>query len=150
MSIMTPSQPVTNLRLSSPATLLASVRKPLAPLLTQGPDDDDDDLPRRRLKKRDRTPPPQASSSRPKNAFEVLGRRPPSPKAKRPAKSAYIEGEAEESDEDAAFGFGGKRQDDDEEDSDDDAQDQPLPGLVDDKEMDDQTLAQQAVLEKHR
>ncbi|KAL1944220.1 hypothetical protein VTO73DRAFT_3405 [Trametes versicolor] len=150
MSMMTPSQPVTNLRLSSPATLLASVRKPLAPLLTQGPDDDDDDLPRRRLKKRDRTPPPQASSSRPKNAFEVLGRRPPSPKAKRPAKSAYIEGEAEESDEDAAFGFGGKRQDDDEEDSDDDAQDQPLPGLVDDKEMDDQTLAQQAVLEKHR
>ncbi|KAI0638262.1 MRC1-like domain-containing protein [Trametes polyzona] len=158
LSMMTPSQPVPNLHLSSPSTLLSSVRKPLAPLLTQDPDDDDDDddVPRGRLgrlRKRDRSPTPDqplVHLPRPKNAFELLERRPTSPKGKKPVRSAFVEGEAEESDEDAAFGFGGKRDDDDEEEEDDDAQDQPLPDLVDDKEMDEKTLAEDLILEKHR
>ncbi|KAI0832501.1 hypothetical protein BC628DRAFT_1346937 [Trametes gibbosa] len=155
--LVTPSQPLTGMRLSSPASLFASVRKPLAPLLAEGPEDDDDDnndVPRRRLRKRDtsRSPlrPSFASPSKPKNAFDLLGRRRPSPKAKKLAKSAYIQGEAEESDEDAAIGFGPRKQDDDDEEDDDDAQDQPLPDLVDDKEMDDATLGEQLVMEKHR
>lgn len=153
--MMTPSQPLGSMRLSSPASLLASLRKPLAPLFAQGPDDDDDDdVPRRRLRKRNTSPSPviipSGSPSRPKNAFDILGKRRTPPKTKKFVKSAYVQGEAEESDEDAAIGFGGMKQDDDEEEEDDDAQDQPLPGLVDDKEMDDATLAEQLVMEKHR
>ncbi|KAI0660906.1 MRC1-like domain-containing protein [Cubamyces menziesii] len=160
LNMMTPSQ-FTSLRLSSPATLLSSVRKPLAPLLSQAPDDDDDDeidenLPRRRLRRRSESPTPAHNPSpavtKPRNAFDVLGRRAPSPKLKPKQKlerSAFIEGEAEESDDDAAFGFGAKRKDDDEEDDGED-QDQVLAELVDDKEIDEKTLAEEAVLEKVR
>ncbi|KAH9846961.1 MRC1-like domain-containing protein [Lenzites betulinus] len=155
LTMMTPSQPMGSMRLSSPASLLASLRKPLAPLFAQGPDDDDDDnVPRRRLRKRNTSPSPallpSGSPSRPRNAFDILGKRRTPPKTKKFVKSAYVQGEAEESDEDAAIGFGGMKQDDDEEEEDDDAQDQPLPGLVDDKEMDDATLAEQLVMEKLR
>ncbi|KAH9899795.1 MRC1-like domain-containing protein [Cubamyces lactineus] len=160
LNMMTPSQ-FTSLRLSSPATLLSSVRKPLAPLLSQAPDDDDEDdidenLPRRRLRRRSESPTPVHNSSpavtKPRNAFDVLGRRAPSPKLKPKQKlerSAFIEGEAEESDDDAAFGFGAKRKDDDDEEDGED-QDQVLAELVDDKEIDEKTLAEEAVLEKVR
>ncbi|KAI0335542.1 hypothetical protein GY45DRAFT_1316888 [Cubamyces sp. BRFM 1775] len=161
LNVMTPSQ-FTSLRLSSPATLLSSVRKPLAPLLSQAPDDDDDEieidenLPRRRLRRRSESPTPVHNASpaiaKPKNAFDVLGRRVPSPKLKPRQKlerSAFIEGEAEESDDDAAFGFGGKRKDDDDEEDGED-QDRVLEELVDDKEIDEKTLAEEAVLEKVR
>ena len=64
-------------------------------------------------------------------------------------RSEFIEGEAEESDDDEMRGFGlRKRVEDDEED--DEAQDQTLQELVDDQEMDENTLAEDAVLEKHR
>ncbi|KAI0375716.1 hypothetical protein BV20DRAFT_932382 [Pilatotrama ljubarskyi] len=156
-SLMTPSQPTPMLRLSSPATLLSSVRKPLAPLLTQDPDDDDyDPLPPRRLRKRDYSLSPeplQASGSKVKNAFDLLGRRDGSLKAKgkKPLRSEFIEGEAEESDEEAMFGFGHRKKDEaDDEEEDDDEQDQTLAELVDDKEMDEKTLAEEAVIEKHR
>ncbi|KAI0776041.1 hypothetical protein BD413DRAFT_469485 [Trametes elegans] len=154
LRLLTPGQPVGSLRMHSPTTLLSSVRKPLAPLLTKSPDDDDDgDLPRLRLRKRDRTPSPQRSIpsvSKPKDAFEALLRRPASPKAKKPVRSEFIEGEAEESDDDAGFGFGERRKDDGDEDEDGEEQDGILAELVDDQAMDEETLAENAVREKAR
>jgi mediator of replication checkpoint protein 1 len=62
-------------------------------------------------------------------------------------KSEFVEAEAEESDDDDQFGFGGhKKLDDGEEDGED--QDKTLEGLVDDAAMDDETLAEELVLEK--
>ncbi|KAI0677470.1 hypothetical protein C8Q78DRAFT_1002861 [Trametes maxima] len=155
LRLMTPSQARTGLRLSSPANILSAVRKPLEALPSQGFDDDDSPQPplRPRLRKRDRSLTPERplpSTSRPKNAFELLGRRAASPKAKKVIRSEFIEGEAEESDEEAAFGYGAKlkKQDDDDEDGED--QDRDLEGLVDDAQMDAETLAEDRVAEKHR
>ena len=64
------------------------------------------------------------------------------------SKSEFISGEAEESDEDADFGFGPKGTKDDDEEEDDDGQDKFLEELVDDKEMDLETLAEDKVREK--
>ena len=67
---------------------------------------------------------------------------------KRLEKSEFVEGEAEESDEDRkfGFGFGGPSKDDD--DSDGEDQDQTLTELVDDQQMDADTLNEEKVLEK--
>ncbi|KAI0650663.1 MRC1-like domain-containing protein [Trametes meyenii] len=154
LRLMTPSQARRGLLLSSPANVFSTVRKPLEALPTQ--DFDDDGLPqppiRSRLRKRNRSLTPELpvpSTSKPKNAFELLGRRAASPKAKKAVRSEFIEGEAEESDEEAAFGYGAKpKQDDEEEDGED--QDQDLEGLVDDAQMDATTLAEERVAEKHR
>ena len=62
-------------------------------------------------------------------------------------KSEFVEAEAEESDEDDQFGFGGRRKADDEEEDGED-QDKTLEGLVDDAEMDDNTMAEDLVMEK--
>ncbi|TBU59144.1 hypothetical protein BD310DRAFT_849988 [Dichomitus squalens] len=142
---------------SSPGSVLMSsgLRQPLAPLLTQDPDESD--LPtRRRLRKRDNSVSPERilAAAPKRNVYDVLGKR-SSPKGKGkgkiPVRSEFIEGEAEESDDERTFGFGGtvKKPDDEEEDDGED-QDQPLPDLVDDKEMDRDTLAEDAVREKDR
>ena len=87
-------------------------------------------------------PPPVLSASfqlEPKKKVKL-------PKEKRPAKSEFIEGEAEESDEEKNFGF--IREKDEEEDDDDEAQDKSLATLVDDKEMNEEEVNREAVLEK--
>lgn len=156
---------------SSPAfqTLLKSTAKERQPLgtiaLALDDDQDSDDGRPRRLKKRGSTPElddvhPRGkyrSSTSPspvkaRNAFEVLGRKQEKLKApkftRKLQKSAYIQGEAEESDEDAGFGFGLINKKDDEEESDGEEQDKMIDGLVDDAVMDDDTLAEEKVYEK--
>ena len=157
---------------STPAnqSLLKSLQKQRQPLSTlafaaDNEDDSDDGRPRR-LRKRAVTPDSDddrkggyRSSMSPgpvktRNAFDALGRKPPeklkAPKftKKRLEKSAFIEGEAEESDEDAGFGFGLIKKKDDEEELDGEEQDKILEELVDDADMDESTLNEEKVLEK--
>lgn len=86
-----------------------------------------------------------------RNAFGLLGRKQDKLKApkftKKFQKSAFIEGEAEESDEDAGFGFGLIKKKDEEE-LDGEEQDEMLEELVDDAAMDEDTLAEEKVMEK--
>ncbi|KAI0921280.1 hypothetical protein AcW2_006301 [Taiwanofungus camphoratus] len=92
------------------------------------------------------------SPSKPKNAFDRLRQSSRVKFAKtgrKLEKSEFVQGEAEESDDDAMMGFGGLKGNDDEE-SDDENQDQTLAELVDDTAMDEKTLAHNAVLEKVR
>ena len=127
----------------------------------------EDSLTTRRLKKRLMTPPlPRdslvrehelhVSESKMQNAFDLLQgySRPESAKPARAGrleeKSEFIQGEAEESDDDALAGFGILKPVEDEEDSDDENQDQTLAELVDDTALDEKTLAADAVLEKVR
>ena len=148
----------------------SAVRQPLATIdamMTNNDDDDDLDAhPLLRLKRRKISPEKSiASGSRgaslsptphkPKNAFDMMRQasmhpqRLPALLAGKTKRSEFIEGEAEESDDDEMRGFGlRKRVEDDEED--DETQDQTLQELVDDQEMDENTLAEDAVLEKHR
>jgi mediator of replication checkpoint protein 1 len=130
--------------------------------MTEEEDEDEDGAPRlRRLRRRSATPDkhngyrssPSPSPAKPRNAFDMLGRKPERIKAplfenkKRFEKNEFIEGEAEESDEDAAFGFGpAKKDDEDELDGED--QDRVLEELVDDAAMDADTLNESKVLEK--
>lgn len=135
---------------TSPRSVFPSLRKPLAPILSQDPDEDDVPA-RKRLHKRAVSTSPERApvpAQKLRSAFDVLGKR-TSPKRKRPVRSDFVEGEAEESDDEAAFGFGAKRADDDDEEDGED-QDRHLEDLVDDKEMDAKTLAEAAVLEKVR
>ena len=89
------------------------------------------------------------------NAFDVLrdaakgkGRERPA-KAKQTIKSSeFVEAEAQESDDEAMFGFGGAKGDDDEEGGDDDPN-TIVEGLVDDTVMDEKAQAADLVLEKH-
>ncbi|OCH87897.1 hypothetical protein OBBRIDRAFT_795748 [Obba rivulosa] len=120
--------------------------------------------PRRRLMKRQTTPPthtvdrkdtPSPSPSRPRIAFDRLAghSRPERGKLSKVGKlekSEFIEGEAEESDDDAMVGFGIRKPVDDDGENDGEDQDQILTELMDDAAMDERTLAAQAVLEKVR
>ena len=88
------------------------------------------------------------------NAFSILGKttKPPSKAQKEKhekSKSEFVAVEAEESDEDEMFGFGGPKKGDDEEE-DDNEQDKVVEGLVDDAVMNAETEAADLVLEKHR
>lgn len=86
------------------------------------------------------------------SAFDVLGKA-SKPTSKEPKeklqKSAFVAAEAEESDEDDMFGFGGAKKDDEEEDEEDD-QDKVVEGLVDDAVMDAETERPDLVQEKFR
>ncbi|KAI9063152.1 hypothetical protein FKP32DRAFT_1758266 [Trametes sanguinea] len=156
LAMMTPSQAIPSSRMLTPASVLSSVRKPLAPLLAQDPDDDEEfsETPLRRLRRRGDSPTPDRRRSpavpKPKNAFDLLGRRVTPTKPKKLVRSAFIEGEAEESDDDAAFGFGARPKGDDDDEEDGEDQDRHLEELVDDKEIDEKTLAEERVLEKVR
>ncbi|TFK56175.1 hypothetical protein OE88DRAFT_716197 [Heliocybe sulcata] len=105
--------------------------------------------PLRRLRKRDsiderRSPSPEE----PQNAFEVMRddniRKTKKSNKRKLEKSDFVDGQAEESDEDKMFGFGKRKADDDEE-GEDDEDDQPLEGLVDDGEVD---VKEDLVMEK--
>ncbi|KIL68216.1 hypothetical protein M378DRAFT_158756 [Amanita muscaria Koide BX008] len=144
-------------------------RRPLSTLsysMSTIADDDDDlaDAPRRRLKTR-RTPSPvpaapivDPNSPTPaprqaRNAFDILNLGHKSltqyEKTKnRQGESELVVAEAEESDDDDVFGFGIKKKGDDEEDDED--LDRTLETLVDDREMDTNTLAAERVIEKFK
>ncbi|KAJ7067994.1 MRC1-like domain-containing protein [Mycena amicta] len=144
---------------TQPGSVLSSLRIPLRTLSLKAGDlssPDSDSLtpsPRRRLVKGQRPlASPTASPTRRQsfNAFDALQGKAPQDKrkGKEPLKkSVFIEGEAEESDDDemALFRSSGDG-DGDEEDGED--QDQTLVTLVDDQEMDDKTAARDAVIEK--
>ncbi|KAJ6539028.1 hypothetical protein B0H19DRAFT_1269396 [Mycena capillaripes] len=140
--------------LLEPQSLL---RRPLRTLsLAESEFDVPERSPLRRLAKRTRTPSPRRSSpstsptTRPKNAFDLLRREPLGMRAPRPKKplekSEFVVDEAQESDDDEMLGFGHKRDDGEEEDGED--LDRTLETLVDDKEMDEDTVAADRVLEK--
>ncbi|RPD67083.1 hypothetical protein L226DRAFT_529476 [Lentinus tigrinus ALCF2SS1-7] len=155
-SSKTPLHLNSGVRFSSPRSVLSSLRKPLGDLFSQDPDDDDDDLPSRarRLRKRTISPEPVLEAPRIRqNVFDILQRlkAPKAVKQTKLNKSEFIEGEAEESDEEAGFGFGPQKvKGDDDDDDDGEDQDRILEELVDDKEMDDKTLGEEKVLEKVR
>lgn len=169
-SLLATQQSIVNSQI--PTSTLASQRHPLRTLsLSQSAEfDSPERVPFRRLVKRtgSRTPPPSSKrtiggyqsspspsptvrSNKPLNAFEALAR---GGKAKqkqkaptRLEKSEFVEGEAQESDEEVRFGFGfGKEED--EEDGED--LDRTLETLVDDQEMDEETLAAERVMEKFK
>ncbi|KAI0069976.1 hypothetical protein K474DRAFT_1713741 [Panus rudis PR-1116 ss-1] len=95
---------------------------------------------------------PSPSPTRKQNAFNVLMQQKKSTVSKPKKKldrSEFVEGEAEESDEDAMFGFGGpKKKAEDDEEVDGEDLDATLEELMDDKEMDADTLNEEKVLEK--
>lgn len=148
-------------------------RQPLSTIdavMTNNDDDDDnfDAQPRTRLKRRKISPEksvpsgsrggsvsPSPSPHKSRDAFAIMKQASMHPKrafaltGKKEKRSEFIEGEAEESDDDVRRGFGLRKRDDEEED-DDETQDQTLQELVDDQEMDETVLAEDAVLEKHR
>lgn len=64
-------------------------------------------------------------------------------------KHEFVEAEAQESDDDEMFGFGGRRKDDGEEEDGEDL-DKTLETLVDDQEMDEETVNAQLVQEKYQ
>ncbi|KAJ7667686.1 hypothetical protein DFH06DRAFT_225551 [Mycena polygramma] len=136
----------------------SSLRRPLRTLsLTESVEFDElDRSPLRRLAKRTRTPSPKSTRSSPspsravraKNAFDLLRRDTlrMAPRPKKPLdKSEFVAEEAQESDDDEMLGFG-KRDDGEEEDGED--MDRTLETLVDDKEMDEDMVAADRVLEK--
>lgn len=142
---------------SSPFTSVTRTgpRRPLDTLILEDEEFESPTVPRtRRLVKRNVTPEPMAyesspspSPKKPRNPFGVL-MQPRVKPMKRLERSEFVEGEAEESDEDRkfGFGFGGPSKDDD--DSDGEDQDQTLTELVDDQQMDADTLNEEKVLEK--
>lgn len=158
---MTPSQVSksvgTQVQLSH--TQLLSARAPLRTLsFTVSHDLSPEPQPLRRLRRRSFSPLEQKSleqnsNSVPKlNAFSILGKAPKPPteaEKKKLGKSEFVAVEAEESDEDDMFGFGGPKKDEDGEE-DDDEQDKVVEGLVDDSVMDAETEGVGLVLEKHR
>lgn len=96
---------------------------------------------------------PSARKAKPLNAFDVLGKS-KSKKGDKPTRkldrSEFVEAEAQESDDDNKYGLRTLRKHDDEEEEDGEDLDKTLEALVDDKEMDEETLAKQRVIEKFK
>lgn len=89
---------------------------------------------------------------RKRNAFDVLNSaaKAKAEKQKRPLeRSEFVEAEAQESDDDEMFGFGHKKADDGEEEDGEDL-DKNLEALVDDRDMDEDVVAEELVREKHK
>ena len=143
-----------------------SERRPLRTLsLSQSIDLDSPDAPLCRLRHAvstpsqvadidDRSSPSLSPSPRKQlpNAFEVIAgaAKTKSGKEKRRLeKSEFIEAEAQESDDDEMFGFRGRQKDDVEEEDGEDL-DTTLETLVDDQEMDEETVNALLVQEKYQ
>ena len=67
----------------------------------------------------------------------------PKPKVR----SEFVEGEAEESDDDAMMGFGGPSKDEEDEEGDDNT---PVEGLMDDTEMTNEQRREDLIVEKYQ
>ncbi|KDQ64940.1 hypothetical protein JAAARDRAFT_243319 [Jaapia argillacea MUCL 33604] len=130
----------------------SSSRKPLRTLSETDVFETDDSQPRRRIRKRSVSPlgddgdlgggyrssPSPSPSKRPRDAFTALRRGAERVKSKKEKlqRSEFVEAEAEESDEDAMFGFGGKKKNNDEESGGED-EDKVVEGLVDDGQVEE-------------
>lgn len=169
--LFTRTQAISPLTRKGPMAPPLVPRQPLAAIELGMEGDVEEDQPRRRLVKRQSSPtrsnslevrdaspspsPSKSRNSKPRNVFDVMQRaanlqhRDAAKTERRLQKSEFIEGEAEESDDDAMMGFG-PRNKVDEDEEDDESQDQTLTELVDDAAMDAETLAEHAVIEKHR
>lgn len=91
--------------------------------------------------------------SKPKNAFDLMmTTKPPKPTTTtidRAVVESYMNAEAEESDEEVAFGYDGDGKDEEEGDGEEQAgEDGHVKDLVDDQHMDEETLAKEKVMEK--
>ncbi|KAJ7781578.1 hypothetical protein B0H16DRAFT_1405065 [Mycena metata] len=140
----------------------SSLRRPLRTLsLTESAGFDRSPSPLRRLAKRTRTPSPDSTRSSPslsparrtKNAFDLLrgdtlGLRAPRPKKPLLDKSEFVADEAHESDDDEMMVFGENKRVAGDEEEDGEDLDRTLETLVDDKDMDEETVAADRVLEK--
>ncbi|KAJ7047686.1 hypothetical protein C8F04DRAFT_1286346 [Mycena alexandri] len=140
----------------------SSLRRPLRTLsLTESAGFDRSPSPLRRLAKRTRTPSPNSTRSSPslsparraKNAFDLLRRdtlsmRAPRPKKPLLDKSEFVAEEAQESDDDEMMVFGENKRVAGDEEEDGEDLDRTLVTLVDDKDMDEETVAADRVLEK--
>lgn len=95
-------------------------------------------------------------SARPLNAFDQLARaskaraKAEKIKSNRAAYSEFVQEQAQESDDDEMFGFGGRNKGGDDDEADGEDLDMNLETLVDDKDMDEATVAAEKVLEKVR
>lgn len=98
----------------------------------------------------DRSTPTPSSPKRSRNAFEAMlkAQARKEKTEKKLEKSEFVAGEAEESDDDDQFGFGARIKKDDGEEDEDDDQDKVVEGLVDDADMDEETINERLVLEK--
>ncbi|KAF7978296.1 hypothetical protein HWV62_887 [Athelia sp. TMB] len=145
------------------SSLTQSARHPLRTISVDTIGDSPEAVPLKRLRRRssspvsrgvlefDRSTPTPSSPKRSRNVFEAMlkaqARKEKSEK-KKLEKSEFVAGEAEESDDDDQFGFGARIKKDDGEEDDDDDQDKVVEGLVDDADMDEETINEQLVLEK--
>ncbi|KAH6915194.1 hypothetical protein BKA70DRAFT_1557505 [Coprinopsis sp. MPI-PUGE-AT-0042] len=145
--------------LATPLDPLASSsqRSPLATLSFSDPSQSSPvgPGPLRRLRKRSQSPSEravEANTKKRRNVFDDLkqgAQAEAERKRRRLEKSEFVEQEAHESDDEGGFWGRGKKADDDEDMGDEDL-DKTLEGLVDDQVMDDDTLAEQRVLEKFK
>lgn len=153
---MTPSQASKYLGTQVDATQRTKERVPLGTLSFTATPDSPEPQPLRRLRRRSASPlEPAPMTTRPSkaNAFDVLGKAPNRPKVPKEKlkDSEFVAAEAEESDEDDMFGFGGPKKDDDDDDEEDgDEQEKVLTGLVDDRAMDVEMERPDLVQEKFR
>ncbi|KAF9268219.1 hypothetical protein L218DRAFT_1073552 [Marasmius fiardii PR-910] len=108
---------------------------------------------RRLMRKRDSTSPsrdavnPQSTALL--DAFKPLKNRKLKERPALPQRSEFVEAEAQESDEEGVFPFGKRKAGDEEEDGENEDLDKTLETLVDDRDMDEDTVNQGAVLEKY-
>lgn len=142
--------------LATPIDGRGSQRSPLATLsLTDRTQGDSPVVGRlKRLRKRSASPSDRASAlhGTKKNAFDLLhagAQLPERYKRRKLEASEFVVDQAEESDDEGGFwGVKKKTGDDDEEDGED--MDRTLETLVDDQEMDEETLAERLVYEKYK
>ncbi|KAG6831871.1 hypothetical protein H0H92_006988 [Tricholoma furcatifolium] len=145
-----------------PSGSQSTLRRPLRTLSLSDEVDFTSPAPLGRLHKRATTPTsplqevgnktsPSPAMKRPINAFDLLktGVQMQNSKRKPLEKSEFVEQEAEESDDEEPFGFGPATKKDDNEDDGED-QDRMLEGLVDDTDMNAETVAAELVREKYQ
>ncbi|KAG8965892.1 hypothetical protein FRC03_012824 [Tulasnella sp. 419] len=136
----------------TPATVIESGIGTQLDLEDDGFDDSMEERPFKRLVRGERPADRSPSPPRPLNAFQIMMTGPPKKpkqlkeKLKSNGKSVFVQGEAEESDEEVVFGFGGAGLKEDEEEGEED--DKPLEGLVDDNHLSQDALNADAVMEK--
>ncbi|KAJ2933454.1 hypothetical protein H1R20_g3636, partial [Candolleomyces eurysporus] len=145
-----------SMALATPQDERGTQRSPLATLSLTDPTQGESPVVGRlkRLRKRSLSPSDRASASLQikKNAFDLLrtgAQQPERYKRRKLEASEFVVDQAEESDDEGGFwGAKKKKPDDDEEEGED--MDRNLETLVDDQEMDAETLAEQLVYEKFK
>ena len=144
------------LALATPLDERGTQRSPLATLSLTDPTQGESPMVGRlkRLRKRSASPSDRASASlqTKKNAFDLLrtgAQQPERYKRRKLEAGDFVVDQAEESDDEGGFWGAKKKADDDEEEGGEDM-DRNLETLVDDQDMDEETLAKRLVWEKYK